>query len=152
MNQKYLIKLTEEERSQLKQLLSSGTASVRKVRRAQILLKSDSSEGGPNWSYQALGEAFNVSQPTIAEVRRSYVENGMEAALHRKKPERVYEHRLDGVAEAHLIALACTAPPEGHERWTLRLLRDRMIKLSYVAHVSHETIRTTLKKMNLSLG
>lgn len=152
MNQKYPVELTEEERYQLKQLLSSGTASVRKVRRAQILLKSDSSQGRPNWSYQAICDAFNVSQPTISEVRRAYVEGGLETAINRKKPERVYEHRLDGVAEAHLIALACAEPPEGYKRWTLRLLRDRMIKLSYVENISHETIRTTLKKMNLSLG
>ena len=152
MNPKYPVELTENERYQLKQLLSSGTASVRKLRRAQILLKSDSSPDGPHWSYQAICEAFNVSQPTIAEVRRAYVEGGLEAAINRKKPDRVYEHRLDGVAEAHLVALACGEPPEGYEHWTLRLLRDRMIQLSYVAHISHETIRTTLKKMNLSLG
>lgn len=152
MNQKYIVKLTEAERYQLKQILSAGTSSARKMRRAQILLKSDSSPDGPNWSYQAIGEAFNVSQPTISEVRRTYAESGLEAAINRKKPERVYEHRLDGVAEAHLIALACGEPPEGHERWTLRLLRERMIKLSYVENVSHETLRTTLKKKNLSLG
>ena len=152
MNQKYPVELTEDERYQLKQMLSSGTVSVRKARRAQIILKSDSSEGGPKWSYQAICEAFNVSQPTISEVRRAYVEGGLEVAINRKKPERVYEHRLDGVAEAHLIAMTCTEPPEGYERWTLRLLKDRMIKLSYVEKVSHETIRTTLKKMNLSLG
>ena len=152
MNQKYPVELTENERYQLKQMLSSGTASVRKLRRAQILLKSDSSPDGPNWSYQAIREAFNVSQPTISNVRRAYVEGGIEAAINRKKAERVYEHRLDGVAEAHLVALACGDAPEGYEHWTLRLLRDRMIQLSYVENVSHETIRTTLKKMNLSLG
>jgi hypothetical protein len=152
MNQKYPVELDEAERYQLKQLLSAGTTSARKVRRAQILLKSDSSQGGPNWSYQAIGEAFHVSQPTICAVRRAYAEGGLEAAINRKKPERVYEHRLDGEAEAHLVALACGEPPEGYERWTLRLLKERMIKLSYVENVSHETIRTTLKKMNLSLG
>lgn len=152
MNQKYPVELTEAERYQLKQILASGTHSVRKVRRAQILLKSDSSQDGPNWSYQAICQAFDVSQPTISEVRRAYVEDGLEAAINRKKPERVYERRLDGEAEAHLIALACGEPPEGYERWTLRLLKARMIKLSYVENISHETIRTTLKKMNLSLG
>jgi hypothetical protein len=152
MNQKYPIELTEAERYQLKQLLSSGTTSARKLKRAQILLKSDSSEGGPNWSYQAICEAFDVSQPTICEVRRMYAEGGLEAAINRKKPERVYEHRLDGAAEAHLVALVCGEPPEGYDRWTLRLLKDRMVKLSFVESVSHETIRTTLKKMNLSLG
>ncbi len=152
MNQKYPIELTEAERYQLKQLLSSGTTSARKLKRAQILLKSDSSEGGPNWSYQAICEAIDVSQPTICEVRRAYAEGGLEAAINRKKPERVYEHRLDGEAEAHLVALVCGEPPEGYDRWTLRLLKDRMVKLSFVENVSHETIRTTLKKMNLSLG
>lgn len=152
MNQKYPIELTEAERYQLKQLLSSGITSARKLKRAQILLKSDSGEGGPNWSYQAICEAFDVSQPTISEVRRGYVEGGLEAAINRKKPDRVYERCLDGAAEAHLVALVCGEPPEGYDRWTLRLLKDRMVKLSYVDNVSHETIRTTLKKMNLSLG
>ncbi len=152
MYQKYPVELTEAERYQLKQLLSSGTISARKARRAQILLKSDSSQGGPNWSYQAICAAFDVSEPTISDVRRAYVAGGWEAAINRKKPERVYEHRLDGEAEAHLVALVCGEPPEGHARWTLRLLKERMIKLSYVDNVSRETIRTTLKKMNLSLG
>jgi DNA-binding transcriptional ArsR family regulator len=152
MNQKYIVELTEAERYQLKQLLASGTTSARKVRRAQILLKSDSSPAGPNWSYQAICEAFNVSQPTISAVRRAYAEGGLEAAINRKKPDRMYEQRLDGEAEAHLIALACSEPPPGYDRWSLRLLKKRMIKLSYVENVSHETIRTTLKKMNLSLG
>jgi hypothetical protein len=152
MNQKYPVKLNETERYQLKQLVSSGTARARKVRRAQILLKSDSSESGPNWPYQAICEAYGVSQPTIAEVRRAFVEGGLEAALNRKPPERVYERRLDGEGEAHLIALVCSEPPEGHERWTLRLLKKRLIELEYVENISHETIRTTLKKTNLSLG
>ncbi len=152
MYQKYPVELTEAERYQLKQLLSSGTISARTARRAQILLKSDSSQGGPNWSYQAICTAFDVSEPTISDVRRAYVTGGWEVAVNRKKPERVYEHRLDGEAEAHLVALVCGEPPEGHARWTLGLLKDRMIKLSYVDNVSRETIRTTLKKMNLSLG
>ena len=152
MNQKYPVKLNETERYQLKQLVSSGTAPARKLRRAQILLKSDCSEGGPNWSYKAICEAFDVSQPTISEVRRAFMEGGLETALNRKPPEREYEHRLDDEGEAHLIALACSEPPAEHERWTLRLLKKRLIELEYVENISHETIRTTLKKMNLSLG
>ena len=152
MKQKYPVELTEAERYQLKQLVSSGTAPARKVRRAHVLLKSDSSAGGPNWSYQAICEAFDVSQPTIANVRRAFVAGGLEAALNRKPPEREYERRLDGAGEARLIALACSEPPEGYERWTLRLLKKRLIELEYVENISHETIRTTLKKTNLSLG
>lgn len=152
MNQKYAVKFTETERYQLKQLISSGTAPARQLRRAHILLKSDSSEGGPNWSYQAIMEAYEVSNVTISEVRRAYVEGGLEAALKRKKPGREYERRFDGEAEAHLVALTCSPAPEGQERWTLRLLKKHLIQLGVVEDCSHETVRTTLKKMNLSLG
>ena len=152
MYQKYQVKLTEDERYQLKQLISSGTAPARQIRRAHILLKSDCSPEGPNWTYEAICAAFDVSQMTITAIRRAYVEGGMDAVLKRKKPERNYKHRLDGEKEAHLIALACGKAPDGRERWTLRLLRDRFIKLGHVDNISHETIRTTLKKTNLSLG
>ena len=146
MNRKYIVQLSDEERAQLKKIISSGEAPARKIRRAQILLKSDSSPGGPNWNYQAICEAFNVSEPTVTAVRRAYCQGGLEAALNRKKPEREYPRRLDGEAEAHLIALACSQPPEGHARWTLRLLRDRFVEAGYVEQVSHETIRQVLKK------
>lgn len=152
MNLLYPVKLSETERSQLKQLVSSGTAPARKLRRANILLKSDSSEGGPNWSYKAIQDAFGVCNVTISDVRRAYAEGGLEAALNRKKPDRVYEHRLDGEAEAHLIALACGEAPDGHERWTLRLLSKRMVQLGIVDSLCHETVRTTLKKTNSSRG
>jgi transposase len=152
MYQKYQVKLTEAERYQLKQLVSSGTAPARQIRRAQILLKSDCSPEGPNWTYKAIYKALDVSNVTVTAVRRAYVEGGMEAVLTRKKPDRIYEHRLDGEKEAYLIALACGEAPAGQERWTLRLLRDRFIKLGHVDNISHETIRTTLKKTNLSLG
>jgi hypothetical protein len=152
MNQKYVVKLTETERYQLRQLISSGTSPARKLRRAHILLKSDSSEGGPNWSYQEIMESFEVSNVAISDVRRTFVEHGLDAVLNRKKPEREYARRFDGEAEAHLIALACSEAPEGQERWTLRLLKNRLIQLGVVDNCSHETVRTTLKKMNLSLG
>jgi hypothetical protein len=152
MNQKYRVKLSEAERSQLKQLITSGTAPARKLRRAQILLKSDSSTDGANWNYQAICKAFDVSNVTVSKVRRVYIEGGVDTVLNRKKPDRIYEHRLDGENEAHLIALVCSETPSGRDRWTLRLLRDRLIQLGYVENISPETIRTTLKKTNLSLG
>jgi transposase len=152
MYQKYPVKLTEAERDQLKQVLAAGISRARKIRRVQVLLKSDSSLGGPNWSYDKICEAFNVSERTISDVRQAYFESGLEVAINRKRPRRVYVHRLDGEAEAHLLALACGEPPEGRERWSLRLLKSQMIKLGYVENVSPETVRTTLKKMNLSLG
>lgn len=152
MYQKYWVELTEAERSQLKQFVSSGTAPARQIRRAQIFLKSDCSPEGPNWTYEAICKALDISNVTVTAVRRAYMEGGVEVVLTRKKPERIYERRLDGEKEAHLIALACSEAPDGHERWTLRLLRDRFIKLGYVVNLSHETVCTTLKKMNLSLG
>ena len=152
MYQKYFIKLTSEDRSYLEKLVSSGNAPARKLRRARILLKSDCSDNGPNWTYAAICDAFDVNALTVANVRKAFVEGGLEKAPDGQKPNRVYEHRLDGNAEAHLIALACGDAPEGYERWTLRLLRDRFVKLEIVDSVSHETIRTTLKKKKLSLG
>lgn len=152
MKQKYIVKLSEAERSQLKELVSSGEASARQIRRAYILLKSDTSSGGPNWKYQAICEAYEVSSLTVYNVRKNYTEGGLNRAILRKKPERVYERRLDGEGEAHLIALACSEPPDGYERWSLRLLQDRIVRLEIVENISHETIRQTLKKTSSSLG
>jgi hypothetical protein len=152
MYQKYFVSLTAEERSCLEKLLSSGEAPARKLRRAQILLKSDSSEGGPNWTYEAICNAFDVNSVTVTNIRKDFSEGRLEQALNRKKPEREYKHRLDGHAEAHLVAMVCGEAPEGYDRWTLRLLKDRFVKLEIVESVSHETIRATLKKINLSLG
>jgi len=152
MFQKYFVKLTSEERQYLEKLVSSGSAPARKLQRARILLKSDCSEGGPNWSYDAICNAFDVNSMTVTNIRKAFAEGGLEKALNRKKPEREYQHSLDGNAEAHLIALACGAAPDGYERWSLRLLRDRFVKLEIVSSVSHETIRATLKKRKLNLG
>jgi len=149
---KYEVVLSEEQRQYLQRLISCGSAPARAIRRAQILLKSDTSSQGPAWSYQEIMQAFDVSAPTITDVRRRFVREGLEEAIFRKKPHRDYPRRLDGEAEAHLIALACSKPPEGKVRWTLRLLADKMVELGYVERVSHETVRQVLKKTNSSLG
>lgn len=150
MNRKYIIKLTTSDRQHLENLITSGTSSARKQTRARILLKSD--RNGANWTYAQIIEAFNTSNITISTVRRRYLEGGVEAAIERKKTRREYKHRLDGEAEAHLIAMACGEAPRGYNRWTLRLLKKEMVKRMVVETVSHETIRSTLKKTNLSLG
>lgn len=152
MNQKYVVKLTDEQKQHLEKLITSGRSPARMLTRARILLKSDQSKNGPNWSYEKIVEAFDVSEMLIRDVRKRFAEAGFEAAIQRKKPDREYEHSLDGEAEAHLIALACSQPPEGQKRWTLRLLKRAMQERMYVQTVSHETIRTTLKKRRLSLG
>ena len=149
MNTKYLIVLCEEHRQHLEKLTSSGNISARQMKRAQILLKSDVSV---EWSYEQMMEAFDTSAVTIAAVRKAYVEQGLEGALQRKKPDREYEHVLDGEGEAHLIALTCGEPPSGRQRWSLRLLRDRFVKLGHVDEISYETIRRALKKTNSSHG
>lgn len=152
MYYKYVVKLTDEQKQHLEKLIASGTSPARRLTRARILLKSDQSENGPNWSYEKIAAAFDVSEMLIRDVRKRFAEAGLEAAIQRKQPDREYEHSLDGEAEAHLIALACGDPPAGQQRWTLRLLQKEMQKRQYVQTVSHETIRTTLKKRSLSLG
>ena len=149
MKTKYVVELNEEQRAHLEKISSTGTYSARQIKRAQILLKSDQKT---NWSYKQISEAYDVSEMTIAKVRKVFMEQGLEVALQRKKPDREYEHIVDGEAEAHLIAIACSKAPEGRARWSLRLLQSEMIKRSYVDEVSHETIRAALKKTNLSLG
>jgi transposase len=119
------------------------------MRRAQILLKSDVQA---NWSYEQIIKAFDVTANTVAAVRRTLVEQGLEAALQRKKPDRDYEHVLDGEGEAHLVALACSEPPTGRKHWSLRLLQDRFVKLGHADRISYETIRRVLKKTSSSPG
>jgi hypothetical protein len=152
MNRKYRIELTEEERRYLEKLTSSGIAPARTVKRAQILLKSDGNAEGSPWKYEQICSAFSVTPVTVLNIRKRFVEKGLAATLCRKKPEREYVHALDGEEEAHLIALACSEPPEGRKVWSLRLLKDRFVELGHVDNISHETIRTVLKKTNSSLG
>jgi len=152
MNQKYIVSLSDEQKQHLEKLITSGTSPARLVTRARILLKSARAQNGPQWSYAQIVTAFDVSEMLIRDVRKRFAEQGLEAALQRKKPERQYKRRLDGAGEAHLIALACSQPPAGQQRWTLRLLKKAMVERMYVETVSHETLRMTLKKRNLSLG
>lgn len=148
---KYRVTLTTEERDELAALLSRGKADVRKLKHAQVLLKAaDASEGGPAWPDEQIAEAVGVGVATVERLRRRFVEEGFEAALspyRGRGQQRLYTRKLDGEQEAHLIALACSAPPEGRGRWTLRLLASRMVELQHVADtLSYETVRRTLKK------
>jgi transposase len=152
MKKKYIVTLTQEERQMLQAMLSKGKAAARKLVHARILLKADASPGGPQWNDNQIAEGLEVGRATVERVRREFVEEGLEAALERRKPRRQYDRALDGDGEAHLVALACQKPPEGRSRWTLRLLADRMVQLDYVQQVSYQTVRRTLKKTNLSLG
>jgi transposase len=147
MPKKYRVTLTAEERRELERLLSRGKADVRCLKHAQILLKADEADGGPGWSDERIAEAFTAGVATIERLRQRFVEEGLQAALRTYRTgTRIYERKLDGAQEAHLIALACSAPPEGRARWTLRLLARRMVELAYVDTLSYETVRETLKK------
>ena len=143
---KYAVTLTEAERARLRTLIGCGEASARMLTRARILLKANQGEGGAAWSDAAIAGALKVHPTTVARVRRQCVEQGLEAALERRRPDRVYARKLDGTGEAHVIALACSAPPAGRERWTLRLLADELVRLEVVEGISYETVRRTLQQ------
>jgi transposase len=152
MRQKYRVSLSEDERDYLANLIGVGTSAARRLHHARILLHADQGSGEPGWPDQRIAEAVAVSQPTISRVRKQYVEEGLEAALNRRAPRREYQRRLDGSQEARLIALACSAPPAGQVRWSLRLLADTLVELEVVEAISYQTVRTTLKKTNSSPG
>lgn len=145
MGKKYVVDLSEEEQKLINELLSSGTQRVRKMTHARILLCANK-----GWTDQEIQEALSVSIPTIERVRQRYVEQGLEAALSPRRSRRKYQRQLDGVQEAHLIALVCRQPPTGYKRWSLRLLAREMVRLEYVEEVvSHETIRQVLNDNEL---
>jgi transposase len=152
MKKKYIVTLTQEERRMLQEMLSRGKAAARKLTHARILLKADAPPGGPGWDDERIAEGLEVGRATVERVRKEFVEEGLEAALDRRRPRRQYRRKLDGDGEAHLVALACQKPPEGRSRWTLKLLADRMVQLEYVDEISYQTVRRTLKKTNSSLG
>jgi transposase len=147
--QKYQVKLSQSEREHLENLVSTGTERARKLTRARILLKADA-----GWIDKEIVKALDVSQPTVGRIRMRYATEGLDSALNRKKSGRQYERKIDGADEAQLIALACSEPPEGYARWSLRLLSERLVALEQVEieSVSHETVRQVLKKTNLSPG
>lgn len=150
---KYKVTLTAEERQQLSDLIASGKAAAKKLTHARILLKADAADGGPAWPDERIADAVEVSVATVERVRQRFVEQGFEAALVRKQRDRpARERKLDGTAEAHLIALACSQPPEGRACWTMQLLADRLVELEVVDAVSDETVRRTLKKTRSSRG
>lgn len=150
---KYKVTLTLEERNSLQSLIAAGKGAAKKLILARSLLKADAAPGGPAWTDARIAEALEIHVTTVERLRQRFVEQGLEAALGRKKQDRPSRPRtLDGKAEAHLIALACSKPPRGRARWTLRLLADQLVELQIVDTVSTETIRRTLKKTNSSRG
>jgi transposase len=150
---KYIVTLSGEERDHLDGLISSGKRSARTLTRAHVLLKADQAEGGPAWDDARIADAFGCGRRTVERVRQRFVESGLEAALTHKpqvRPSRT--PILDGAAEARLIAIACSAPPDDRAAWTLKLLADKLVELEVVGSVSRDTVRRALKKTPSSRG
>ena len=149
MKKKYFVDLTTEERNDLERRLRDAEMGVQKMKRIQILLKAD--EG---WTDKQIAEAIDVGLSTVQRCRHKFVDGGLEAAIANHPRPRKYPRKLDGRAEAHLIALVCGPVPEGYERWSLRLLAAELVKIEgiEIETISYETVRQALKKTNLSLG
>jgi transposase len=146
---RYIVELTDEERDKLQEIISKNKANRYTIVNAYILLRSDVACG---WLYDEIAQAYGVSTKKVEFVRKRFVEEGLEAALSRKPVTNAHRRKMTGDEEAHLIALCCSQAPEGQDTWTLRMLADKMVELDIVASVSHETVRQTLKKMNLNRG
>jgi len=150
---KYKVTLTDEERSELHELIAAGKGAAKRLAHARVLLKADASDAGPAWPDARIAQAVELSVATVERVRQRFVEQGFEAALVRKKQARPSrERKLDGAAEARLVALACSAPPDGRVCWTMQMLADMLVELRVVDAVSDETVRRTLQKTRSSRG
>ena len=147
-----MVRLTDEERTEREDLIRTGKRAASVLIHARILLKTDAGANGPGWDDDRITEALECGVSTVYRVRQAFVEEGLTAALFRKKPTGRQYRKLDGTQEAHLIALACGAPPEGRTSWTLRLLADRWVELEVIDAISPECVRMTLKKTNSSRG
>ena len=145
---KYKVNLTESERSRLNGVSRRGKTSVRTVKRALALLQAQADEGLRD---REIADVLLINAATVARVRKRFVEEGLEAAVNdRPRPGR--ERKLDGKQEAHLVAIACSSPPEGHVNWTLHLLADKVVEMEFAGSISLETVRQILKKTNSSRG
>ena len=148
---KYIFELSEEDRIELYDIVTKGTSSARKILRANILLASDR-HSGKYMTVAEIAKAYHTTPTTVQTVRTSYCEKGLAATINRKKRETPpVPAKVTGEVEAHIIALACSDPPEGYSKWTLRLLADKTVELGYIESISHVTVSSVLKKMNLSL-
>lgn len=142
---KHRVKLTADERHELERLIRRGAAGW-KLQRAQAMLKCDESDDGPGWPDAKIAEAFGMTPRSVENWRKQAVERGPLSLLERKAQDRSRQRKLDGVGEARLVKLACSKPPEGYSRWSLRLLADKLVELEVVDSIGYECVRQTLKK------
>jgi hypothetical protein len=146
---RYAVDLTDSERAALREIISKNKAKRSTIIHAYILLKADRICG---WTNTDIAGAYAVSTKKVEQLKKRFVEEGFEAALYRKSVTNAHRRKMTGDEEAHVIALYCSQAPEGQERWTLRMLADKMVELDRIGSISHETIRRTLQKMHVNLG
>ena len=152
MNIKYRVTLTAEERNQLMRIISKGKTEGYRIRHAHILLAADEIEENKEWTDKSIAKAYHTTEKSIGNLRRRFVEKGLEAALGREKREVAPRIKIDGEIEARIVALTCSKAPDGYSQWTLRLLADKVVELGIMESVSHTAIGDCLKKTKLSHG
>ncbi len=149
---RYTIKLTKSEVEELHSIINKGSHSSQTFRVAYILLNCDEGKYSEKVTNEQISKVLKIGMRTIDRVKKKFVEDGFEGALERRPTKRVYEPKMDGDTEAKLVTLCCSEPPKGYAKWSLRLLADKMVELKYVESISHVTVRSVLKKTNLSPG
>lgn len=146
MPKRYHVRLSETDRHALQKLVRRGKTPARALTHARILLKADEAEGGPAWQDEQIADALETSVPTVERVRKRFANGGLKDALYHRPPRNTKPRKLDGHAEAHLIALSCSEPPKGRDHWTLQLLAEKFVELYDGPVISDELVRRTLKK------
>lgn len=146
MSIRYKVTLSKEEHDQLTEIIHKGKHTSQAYRNSYILLNTDRGEFSERVTNVEISKVLKVGMRTIDRVKKRFVEEGFESCLQRKPTTRIYDKKVDGDAEAHLISIACSEPPKGFSKWSLRLLADKMVTLNYIESISHETVRTVLKK------
>jgi transposase len=152
MTIRYTIKLTKSEVEELQAIINKGSHTSQTFRAAYILLNCDEGAYSDKVTNEQISKVLRVGMRTIDRMKKQFIEEGMESVLERRPTTRVYDTKADGEMEAKLVTLCCSEPPKGFSKWSLRLLADKMVELNYVESISHVTVRTVLKKMNLDLG
>ena len=149
---RYTIKLTKSEVEELHVIINKGSHTSQTFRTAYVLLNCDDGKYSDKVTNEQISKVLKVGMRTIDRIKKQFIEEGMEAVLERRPTTRIYEGKADGDMEAKLISLCCSEPPKGYSKWSLRLLADKMVELKYIESISHVTVRSVLKKTNLSLG
>jgi transposase len=149
---RYTVKLTKSEAEELMGIINKGSHTSQTFRTAYILLNCDEGNYSEKVTNEQISKVLKVGMRTVDRVKKKFIEEGFEACLDRRATSRIYERKTDGDVEAKLVKLCCSEPPKGFAKWSLRLLADKMVELNYVESISYVTVRSVLKKTNLSLG